>query len=175
MAITYKEYTVQAGDHLMAIALKYLGSKARYKEIRDAEGNPLTSETLHPGDVLRIPVETESPQTYFEYTVQAGDHLMAIALKYLGSKARYKEIRDAEGNPLASETLHPGDVLRIPTGTAAPQTYFEYTVKAGDHLMAIALKYLGSKARYKEIRDAKGNLLTSDTLHPGDVLRIPKQ
>ena len=118
MATTYKEYTVKAGDHLMAIALEHLGSKARYKEILDRNGKPLESDALHPGDVLRIPVDAPpapAPLPYFEYTVKAGDGLMAIALAHLGSKARYTEILDAEGNPLADPNqIKPGDVLRIP-------------------------------------------------------------
>jgi nucleoid-associated protein YgaU len=121
MATTYKEYTVKAGDHLMAIALEHLGSKTRYKEILDRNGKPLASETIHPGDVLRIPVAAPpsapapAPAPYFEYTVKAGDHLMAIALAHLGSKARFKEILDAKGNPIADpDKLKPGDVLRIP-------------------------------------------------------------
>lgn len=46
-----------------------------------------------------------------------------------------------------------------------------YTVKAGDSLWAIAAKLLGNGARYKEIKAANG--LTSDTIHPGDALKIP--
>lgn len=119
MAVTYKEYIVQPGDHLMAIALAHLGSKARFTEILDAQGKPLADpDKIKPGDVLRIPVAaapTPPPKPYFEYTVQPGDHLMAIALKYLGSKARYTEILDAQGRPLADpDKIKPGDVLRIP-------------------------------------------------------------
>ncbi len=140
MTTIYKEYTVKAGDHLMAIAETHLGSKARYIEIMDAEGEPLAEpDKLKPGDVLRIPVDDPAklgpgevarvakadeakrkpaPLPYFEYTVKAGDHLMAIAETHLGSKARYLEIMDAEGEPLADPNkLKPGDVLRIPKAT----------------------------------------------------------
>ena len=48
----------------------------------------------------------------------------------------------------------------------------EYTVKKGDTLWAIASKFLGSGARYKEIMTLNG--LTSDTIFSGQVLKIPK-
>lgn len=139
MTATYKEYTVKAGEHLMAIALEHLGSKARYIEIMNAEGKAIAEpDKLKPGDVLRIPVADpaklkpgevarvatsaagdakQKPDAlpYFEYTVKAGDGLMAIALEHLGAKTRYTEILDAEGKPLADPNkIKPGDVLRIP-------------------------------------------------------------
>lgn len=55
---------------------------------------------------------------------------------------------------------------------AAPQ-YINYTVKSGDSLWAIAEKYLGNGNRYREIMYATG--LTSTTIYPKQVLRIPKK
>lgn len=46
-----------------------------------------------------------------------------------------------------------------------------YTVKAGDSLWAIAAKYLGNGSRYTEIKSLNG--LSSDTIHPGQVLKLP--
>lgn len=53
-------------------------------------------------------------------------------------------------------------------GAAASRTY---TVKSGDSLWAIAAKQLGNGNRYKEIKSLNG--LSSDTIHPGQVLRLP--
>ena len=47
----------------------------------------------------------------------------------------------------------------------------EYTVKTGDSLWAIAAKFLGSGARYKEIMEL--NSMTSDVIYSGQVLKIP--
>lgn len=47
----------------------------------------------------------------------------------------------------------------------------EYTVKKGDTLWAIAAKFLGSGARYKEIMELNG--LTSDVIYSGQKLVIP--
>lgn len=47
----------------------------------------------------------------------------------------------------------------------------EYTVKKGDSLWAIAAKFLGSGARFKEIMEL--NELTSDVIYSGQVLKIP--
>lgn len=46
-----------------------------------------------------------------------------------------------------------------------------YTVKAGDSLWAIAAKQLGNGSRYTEIKSLNG--LSSDTIHPGQVLKLP--
>ncbi len=50
--------------------------------------------------------------------------------------------------------------------------YFNYTVKKGDTLWAIAQRYLGSGYKYKEIKDL--NALNSDMIYPGQTLKIPK-
>lgn len=52
------------------------------------------------------------------------------------------------------------------------QKYFNYTIKKGDTLWSLAQKYLGSGARYKEIKAL--NNLTSDTIYAGQVLKIPR-
>lgn len=58
------------------------------------------------------------------------------------------------------------------TKPAEPE-YTNYIVKHGDSLWAIAQKYLGNGARYKEIMYA--NALTSDKIYPNQKLRIPKK
>ena len=52
------------------------------------------------------------------------------------------------------------------------KNYFNYTVKKGDTLWAIAQRYLGSGYKYKEIKDL--NALNSDMIYPGQTLKIPK-
>ena len=60
------------------------------------------------------------------------------------------------------------DISGAASSTAAAKTY---TVKSGDSLWAIAAKQLGDGSRYKEIKSLNG--LSSDTIHPGQVLKLP--
>lgn len=50
--------------------------------------------------------------------------------------------------------------------------YFNYMVKKGDTLWAIAQRYLGGGSKYKEIKTL--NSLSSDTIYPNQTLKIPK-
>lgn len=60
------------------------------------------------------------------------------------------------------------DISGTVSSAAATRTY---TVKSGDSLWAIAAKQLGDGSRYKEIKSLNG--LSSDTIHPGQVLKLP--
>lgn len=70
------------------------------------------------------------------------------------------------------------------TGKTAAQTVsrrnevaeeIRYRVQAGDTLWGLALHFLGSSRRYREIFEANRNLLRDpDDLRPGMVLRIPR-
>lgn len=57
-------------------------------------------------------------------------------------------------------------------GTAPTSAQRTYTVRSGDSLWAIAAKQLGSGSRYKEIKALNG--LTNDTIHAGQVLKLPE-
>ena len=50
--------------------------------------------------------------------------------------------------------------------------YNIYTVIKGDTLWGISQKFLKNGSRYPEIKKLNG--LTSDTIYPGDKLKIPK-
>lgn len=56
-------------------------------------------------------------------------------------------------------------------GVSATTTYRVHTVAKGDTLWGIAVKYLGSGSRYKEIKTLNG--LTSDVIYSGQKLKIP--
>ena len=96
------------------------------------------------------------------YTVKKGDTLSKIASKY---GTTYQKLASYNGiaNP---NTINVGQIIRIPgSGTRT------YTVKAGDSLWAIAAAQLGDGARYNEIKTLNG--LTSNTIHPGQILKLP--
>lgn len=52
-AVATRTYTIRKGDSLWAIAAKQLGDGNRYKEIKNLNG--LTSDTIHAGQVLKLP------------------------------------------------------------------------------------------------------------------------
>ena len=96
------------------------------------------------------------------YTVKRGDTLSGIASKY---GTTYQKLASYNGiaNP---NMISVGQIIRIPgSGTRT------YTVKAGDSLWAIAAAQMGDGARYNEIKTLNG--LTSNTIHPGQTLKLP--
>lgn len=58
------------------------------------------------------------------------------------------------------------------SGKASSAATRTYTVRSGDSLWAIAAKQLGNGSRYKEIKSLNG--LSNDTIHPGQVLKLPE-
>lgn len=96
------EYVVQAGDSLWLIARRYGTTVDELIRL-----NGLTSDLLNIGQVLRIPSSPSAP--YFEYTVQAGDTLWALARKY---DTTVNEIKSLNG--LTNDMLRIGQILRIP-------------------------------------------------------------
>lgn len=96
------EYVVQAGDSLWLIARRYGTTVDELIRL-----NGLTSDLLNIGQVLRIPSSQSAP--YFEYTVQAGDTLWALARKY---DTTVNEIKSLNG--LTNDMLRIGQILRIP-------------------------------------------------------------
>lgn len=115
---------------------------------------------------------TGNTTSYTLYTVKRGDTLWEIAENELGDGNRYKEIMQLNG--LKSTMIRTGDVIKLPaSGSAGKTETVSYTVKNGDSLWKIAKKQLGDGNRYKEIMTLNG--LKSDTIHPGQVLKIPKK
>ena len=141
-------HTVQAGENLFRIAL-------RYDTTVDAimAANSLADHTIRVGQDLVIPdVEAlagpQSTATDLSYVVEAGDTLSTIAWRYGLTVPTL-----LEANGLASaHLLYPGQQLKLPgvqeapppseaePGEAAspPETY---TVRAGDTLFSIARKF----------------------------------
>ena len=96
------------------------------------------------------------------YTVQSGDTLSYIASQY-GTTYRYLTDINGIDNP---NLIYPGQTLIIPKGQTKT-----YTIKSGDTLWDIASKCLGRGSRYSEIKTLNG--LTSDTIYPGQTLKLP--
>lgn len=176
------DYTIQAGDTLIDIALRY-----GLDWVMIAEANHLSSRTLlQIGQVIRLPgvqasgqpanaktQETQSvalPATNGQkYKVAAGDTLLGIALKY---KLSWQEVANA--NQLGEhDLLQIGQELVIPGSTKpatdspalAPHTY---TVAAGDTVISIALRF---KLDWQTLLRLNG-LNENTTLQIGQTIRL---
>lgn len=97
-------YTVKYGDTLSKISEKYgttTQELTRLNGIKDPN-------KIIVGQKIQIIQEKENRT----HTVRRGESLWNIASKYLGDGKRYKEIKELNG--LRSNTIHAGQVLRIP-------------------------------------------------------------
>ncbi len=155
-------YTVQKGDTLYSIALKYNTSIPNL-----ISKNNLTNTNISVGDVLLIPSDVESTGdnndviTNSTYVVSPGDTLYSLSKKYGVS------INDLiNANNLTSDILVAGTNLIIPTNDN--QSSNLYVVQSGDTLWSIARKY---NTTVNDIRMV--NNLTSDLLSIGQTLIIP--
>jgi nucleoid-associated protein YgaU len=143
--VAASEYTVQKGDSMMQIATRMLGSRERWKEIRDMNPRvdphhlkvgtklamPVSASTARTGPAAKTPVSKpaiapaskEHPAAKSgsggTYLVRKGDTMKSIAERELGDSARWKEI--ASANPrLDANHLSVGTSLKIPGGRSEP-------------------------------------------------------
>ncbi len=163
-------YVVQYGDTLLTLARRF---NVSIPAIRAA--NNLPSDTIYAGQVLRIPTptpitptatKTPLPAGYFTYTVQAGDQLLVLARRFGVTVAAIRR-----ANSIFSDVIYRGQVLIVPP-PAPTKTPFPpgqtYVVQPGDQLLALARRF---QVRLSALRAA--NNLTSDVIHPGQILFIP--
>ncbi len=114
--------------------------------------------------------QSQPQSTEVTYTVKNGDTLSGIASKYGTS---YQQIAAYNGIS-NSNIIYAGQVLKIPgtsVSTPVQQSSAEYyTVKSGDCLWNIAVRYYGNGNMYTTIKKLNG--LTSDKIYPGQKLRV---
>lgn len=188
-------YTVQSGDNLFRIALRYNTSV----DALAAENGIANVTVIYTGQVLRIPGTTasaptdtpteapadtpaETPAEGASYTVVRGDTLGSIARRY---NTTFTAL--AQANSLADPNIiYVGQVLTIPGATAAPAPEptavpaeqpaeaptsggGSYAVAAGDTLSSIARRFGVSSTAI-----AQANGITNPNLiFVGQVLTIP--
>lgn len=181
-------YKVKSGDYLGKIAGRYRVSVAQIKR-----WNNLKSNNIRIGQRLVIyrgghaPASTSSSSSKststtstsgkkITYTVKKGDVLGKIAESHGVGLSELKR-----WNNLTSNNIQIGQKLVIytddapsatPAGNsaAAAKGHSTYTVKSGDSFYTIAKNYPGVSAQ--NIMDYNG--LTSSSLRPGMVLKIPQ-
>jgi len=158
-------YIVSLGDTLYGIAKKFNTSVQKIKEL-----NNLTTDFINVGDRLIIMenVDNEnnvSPSFCLVYTVEKGDNLYDLAIKYDTTVDEIKRY-----NNLTSDSLSIGQKITIPcgdqdSGVDTLPNYVTYTVKKGDTLYSIAKEFNTTVDKIK-----KDNNLQSDSLTVGSTL-----
>ena len=103
------------------------------------------------------------------YIVKSGDTLSGISAKY---GTTYQKLASYNGilNP---NLISVGQQIKIPGATSSSSASLTYTVQRGDTLWEIADEQLGNGTRYKEIKSLNG--LSSDTIYPGQLLKLPEK
>lgn len=167
-----KAHVVQPGENLFRVGLQYGLSwvvLAQYNGITNP--NNITA-----GQIIQIPCEGAPPPTVTPpmtppadgvvyYTVQPGDNLFRIGLKFGVS---WVEIAEANGlvNP---NQIYAGQTLKIPTSAPGPRPEFTHVVKAGETIYSISVQYGVSAAAIAEAN----NLQSPYIIYAGQTLLIP--
>lgn len=160
-AASAKTITVQPGDSLWAIAVRYDTDVATIKTL-----NSLTSDSLKPGQTLTVPGdEAAATEAVTVVVVRAGDTLYDIAL------ANNISVEDLIAfNQLDGTLIHPGQELQLVVGDNVPEPLV-VKVNVGDSLWVLARRYDTTVAAIA----AANNIAESATLRVGAQLNIPGQ
>lgn len=143
------EYTVQRGNTLSGIALRYGTTVREIASINNIKNINL----IFPGQILKIPTnstvqgnETRATGKII-YTVKVGDTLSQIALRYGVTVNQIVALNNIK-NP---NLIYPGEKLRITSISMTnssqnqvlnkPTTQTVYVVQRGDTLSGIALRF----------------------------------
>lgn len=186
---TNSTYTIKAGDTLYGIALKYGVTVAQLKS-----WNNLKSDMIYVGQTLKLNAagnssnsststgssgsQTSNTSGSTIHSVKAGDTLYGLGLKYGVTVAQLKS-----WNNLRSDTIFIGQQLKVnakgassgnnntasntTNNTSSAESVKTYTVKSGDTLYGIALKYGVSVAQLKS-----WNGLSSDLIYVGQKIKL---
>ena len=183
-------HKVESGDSLWSIAIKYDTSVAALKDL-----NKLKSALIFPNQLLKVdtaqvdkpdttpansapPVQTGSAK---KYIVKSGDTLSAIAYRHSITLAELQK-----WNNIHSYLIYPGQSLVVSEGSSAgdqgsntskpspatppkQESSSTYTVKSGDTLSHISVKYDVSVQDIKRL-----NNLSNDMIYVGQSLKVGK-
>jgi LysM repeat protein len=182
-----KTYTVKSGDTLGQIAITHSVSVAEL-----SSWNGIKGYLIYPGQVLKVSKGSASSQAQAPtpkpsssqtqgqttYTVKSGDTLGKIALDYSVSVSDLSSWNGVKGY-----LIYPGQVLKVSKGNGQPakaepaapapskqetgSDQQTYTVRSGDTLSHIAIKYGVSVSELKS-----WNGLKNDFLQVGQVLTL---
>jgi len=148
-------YTVQPGDTLSAIAVKY-GTTYQILAAVNGIGDP---NQIWPGQVLKVTGTASQESTYY---VQAGDTLSAIANKF-GTTVSSLVSLNHISNP---NVIYVGQKIYV--GEASQGQSNAYTVQAGDTLSGIAAKF---GTTWRALANKNG-LADPNVIYVGQTLQI---
>ena len=156
-------HVVKRGDTLSEIAARYRVSQGQIKR-----WNKLRSNRIYAGQSLKVRPPVKSGDWY---RVRRGDTLSKIARQFDVPVYKLKAL-----NRLAGNVIHVGQKLYLqkttaPTRSASADDHDEepreYTVRRGDTLSKIALRFDVGLGFLRQI-----NKLKSDLIRPGQKLRL---
>ncbi len=164
------EYTVRAGDTIYNLAIQFNTTVAAILAV-----NPgLDPNNLRVGQVICIPIvtppPTRCPSGTFEYTVRAGDTIYNLAIQFNTTVAAILAV-----NPgLDPNNLRVGQVICIPIvtppPTRCPSGTFEYTVRAGDTIFNLAIRFNTTVQAILAVNPG----LDPNNLRVGQIICIPQ-
>lgn len=164
-------YIVKKSDTLSSIAIKFNTSVNDIVALNSIIKNP---NLIYPGWNLKIITNTSSISNTY-YTVRKDDNLTKIAKKFNTTVSSIVNLNNIK-NP---NLIYPNQVLKIyqNTGNDSNLDYsgdnscgkILYTVKHGDTLSYLALKYKSSVSSITKIN----NISNPNLIYAGQVIRIP--
>lgn len=159
--ITDSSYTVKNGDTLSAIAKRSgvsVDKLVKWNNIKNknviSAGQKLT---------LRAPAAAATPSANKTYTVKSGDNLSTIAAKNGTTVAVLQSLNGIKNANL----INIGQVIKLPSASAAKASGGTYIVKAGDALSVIA-KRLGVTTKY--LQD-KNDIKNANKIYVGQKIK----
>lgn len=178
------ECTPKWSNNVQVTAVGNIGKKAGYNTRTWTKHGKIPYVTYEP--VSNGTAEQKKPADTSEIAI--GTEVIMLGTKHFTSSnstaAKTCKPGPAKVTAVAPGAKHPYHLINISgkgstvygwVDAADIQTGSQrtYTVKSGDSLWSIAAKQLGDGSRYTEIKAL--NNLKSDTIHPGQVLKIPQK
>ncbi|MCP1161346.1 phage tail tip lysozyme [Bacillus infantis] len=156
-------YTVKSGDNLSSIALKFGVTVAQLQ----SWNNITDPDAIQVGQVLKVKAPTDGGSDgsgASTYTVKSGDNLSSIALKFGVTVAQLQ----SWNNITDPDAIQVGQVLKVKAPTDGGGDVSTYTVKSGDNLGSIALKFGVTVAQLQ----SWNNITNPDAIQVGQVLKV---
>jgi len=140
-------YVVRSGDTLSEIASQ---SRVPLSALRRLNG--IYKDRIYPGQELKLAVSPEketAPEEAFEYVVQKGDSLSAIARRFDTGMELLRQL-----NRLKGDRIYPGQRLQLRPSSLDEAVHI---VRPGDTLSSIALKYQTTVSELATLNDIEGS------------------